>query len=262
MARGLFHQPIALRRGLASPAIALAFSLTFSLANLVSSSAEASENPQHSCMATHLQEAIKQNKERLSCYSAITDGKSVHTSSQLIQSETLSLLVAAVLDARAKPFQKKGIAILCDEFVSMSETPAFDEGASYLEMPLQAPAIRKESYQKWSNDLKQSLKTGGFKAVAKRGTLILDQLSKQPRYFCMARHLLESIVRGANLAPLHMQKARAKGLKSTESLSRDFMQLQIWALSTADSLDRSAAEIQKHGVPIVCQDVPAIPLLP
>jgi hypothetical protein len=94
--------------------------------------------------------------------------------------------------------------------------------------------------------------TGGFEAVSERLEHSLAQLSPYPEYMCMTRHVIESALRAANLAPGHIEAARAAAgffFFSPRSLSWRFVAAQLDALSFAKDLDQRSAPLQAQGIP-------------
>ena len=184
-------------------------------------------------------------------------------SNQLILSEALSLLLAPRLDRKARLFQEKGISLMCDEFESMELAPVYRKNA-----PIPAPlpdAWRKEDRPaRYADEIRTAFHkteqgTTDFGVTLAAADKALGELSEIPAYFCMTRHLVESIARAAKLAPIHMERAQKLGLSSPESISRTYIQLQLIALEMALTLDGRAAQYQSRGIPIICQDVPPIP---
>lgn len=207
--------------------------------------------------ATHMREAIALNRERLPLYARLTGGASVPISRRLIRAEQMALPIAVWFDSRAQPFEVRGIPLLSDAFVSMDHTPTF-----------QAPAA-PEPPPPWlfgSRDALQLARAAsrGYKRDGWAGALLvlergLDALGESPCYGCMVRHLLESAVRIALLAPRHAADAERLGLRSPVALSWRLVWLHLAGLGQAAALDRQAVPLQARGIPIVCQDVPPIP---
>ena len=98
----------------------------------------------------------------------------------------------------------------------------------------------------WATQVRDSYNQNGFEATSLQATSILFELSSTPRFFCMARHLLSSIVRVSNLAPEQLE------------ISGKLLRSHLKALSLSGKIDRAAAPIQAQGIPIVCGDVPEI----
>jgi hypothetical protein len=216
-----------------------------------------SEHP--GCFEKHLRDAIKINEARRPLYSAATDGASDSITNSLLFQERLGLFVAVYNDRKAKPFQDQGVGILCDEFISMSEIPAFEAhvtkpASSYAEAPhLEVKVLAK--------NLQQALDQKDWKSVAEISDKEIAVLEEAPAYNCMLKHFLESVSRAAKLAPRHLAKAQQLGLdgKKIEALSVRFAQTHLDYLKQAQSLDGEAGVLQEQGVPILCRDVPHIP---
>lgn len=221
---------------------------------------EAGAAPERRCMERHLREAAALNKQRMPRYDSLTDGRSRGISRRLIWTERLGIVAAWYVDWRARPFQRAGIRIVCDDFVPMAHTPAFQPRAAGARPPLagfvraDAPGIRRE--------VERALDQGGFRAASAVLGREIEALAATPAYHCMLRHLLESALRISSQAPRYAAEARARGLAhSPENLSRALLDLHMLALGDAAKLDARAAPMQAEGIPILCQDVPPIPPL-
>jgi hypothetical protein len=79
---------------------------------------------EHSCLSRHIREAMTLNETRKPEYSKLSAGASESISNALISFEKELIVGSYVADVVAYPFQAAGIPIACDEFISMSETPA------------------------------------------------------------------------------------------------------------------------------------------
>ncbi len=80
-----------------------------------------------SCTREHLEEAITLNNERQPLYAALSNNQSIAISSALIEIEHKLLRMAILSDVVSYFYQKAGVPLLCDEYVSMSLTPKFSE---------------------------------------------------------------------------------------------------------------------------------------
>jgi len=206
--------------------------------------------------AGHLEEALHLNRERMPLYARLTGGESVRISRRLIRYERLALPLARWVDRRARPYNARGIGVVADDFVPMSGTPEFRERSA--EPPLPLSAFRPADARRMRRALAGALKSDGFAGVAAALRAELEALEGVPCYHCMLRHLLESMLRVATLAPAHAARAEAAGLRSTAGLSRLVLRLHLFTLADAAKLDALAAPIQARGIPILCQDVPPI----
>jgi hypothetical protein len=214
--------------------------------------------PESRCMERHLREAAAMNAERMPRYDSLTAGRSRGISRRLIWTERLAVAAAWYVDWRARPFQREGIRIVCDDFVPMANTPAFRPRAADPPPPLSAfvPADARRIRRA----VARAQRRGGFPAASAVLEREVEQLSATPAYHCMLRHLLESALRISNQAPLYEAEARARGLAASPAdLSRTLLDLHLLSLGEAARLDRRAAPLQAEGIPIICQDVPPIP---
>ena len=206
--------------------------------------------------AGHLEEALHVNLERMPLYARLTGGESERISRQLIRYERWALPLARWVDRRARPFNARGIGVVADDFVPMAGTPPFRERSA--EPPLPLSAFRPADARRIRRALSSALKNGGFAGIAAALRAELHALEAVPCYHCMLRHLLESMLRVATLAPTHAAQAEAAGMKSPAGLSRLLLRLHLFTLGDAAKLDALAAPIQARGIPILCQDVPPI----
>lgn len=207
-------------------------------------------------MSIHLKNAIKLNQERKIYYSELTDKKSEIISDTLIKGEKKALLFSWIFDLITLPYQKLGINVGKDEFISMSKTPRFS--AQYKRLPENITEYKKPNSLHFQQKLKDALKIG-FKEVSILANEELKRIEKPHAYHCIYRHFLESIIRTSNLATIHEQKAREVGVTSPRWISKWLLKLQIKNLDEAIELDELAVPVQTKNVPILCNDVPYIP---
>ncbi|KYG65989.1 hypothetical protein AZI86_02665 [Bdellovibrio bacteriovorus] len=219
--------------------------------------APAAGSAKHSCMTTHMKDAIKINRERGAWYSQLSDGQSQRITNLLIGMEQRLLLGSPIIDVSARPYQKAGVPIVCEDVIDMSFTPAFRA---------QNPAgpVAKQSYRRVlvdvvHNKLSEKLKNDDFQGMAWLADQYVQQLEKQPRFNCLVRHMLESVRRTALLAPRHEAAALRKGLGSPRTLSKLILKSHLDLLNKSARIDILAAPLQADGLMIVCQDVPHIP---
>ena len=202
----------------------------------------------------HLKEAIVINWKRLPRYASISGGKTVPHSMKLIFSEKISLPFAFTIDRLARPYQKAGIPIGDLEFISMEKIPEFSEHFPFSPEPLSA-FVRVDG-KGMAKKMKWALATHGFAGE-------LRKIEPPRAYHCMLRHVLESVLRMANLAPLHEKRAKELGFESPliscAKLSRMMLWGHIISLAPSAEMDAKAAPLQAQGIPIIWQDVPHIP---
>jgi len=208
------------------------------------------------CFFNHINEAIAINQTRRPLYAGLTDGESLAVSNALIYKEQLARPIAVMFDMSARPWQEHGIDIVCDELVSTDLTPEFQSQVEVPSVPLSA--FQKTDGDELSWRLSSALSRDGFEGLSAVASDELAALADTPSYHCMIRHVLESILRFANLAPGHDVEAERLGLGSPRPVSRDLILAQISTLPGASDIDEMAAPLHARGIPIICQDVPPI----
>ncbi len=203
----------------------------------------------------HLRDAIRLNQARLPLYSELTEGESEAISKSLIRNERLGVPVAIVVDRVARYWQKRGVPVVAEDFVDLSFTPEF---VSSIPDPQPLSEFQKQDGREIASRLRKALEDGGFSGVHESARAELARLESAPTYHAMLRHVLESTLRAAHLAPKHEALARSLGLKSPAKLSRRLIKLNLLGLDFAAGLDARAAPIQAQGIPIIHRDVPPI----
>lgn len=210
------------------------------------------------CFTQHVLDAISLNEKRKIVYSKLTKGQSEEISDTLIFYEKLTLIVAALFHDTTKFYQDRGLKILCEEFVEIveSELPPLPQS------PEETGFDFDYSVSDLQNNLWSALEKEDYEEIHRISVNEMLLLSSQKYYFCMVRHLLESIARAAVLAPMHREQASALGLEDPSFISDRFIWLNIYALSTSLKLDRMSGVFQHRGIPILCAELPFIPYDP
>jgi hypothetical protein len=208
------------------------------------------------CMAEHLREAIAQNEARRPLYAAASGGESERVSNLMIALERSSLVLAPRVDEPAAPYHAAGIPVVCDGVVSMSRAPRFEP----LVVGAIAEAFSARNGDAMAAELREALGRSGPEGAATLALRMIDELAATPHRHCMVRHVLESVARIGLLAPLHERLARRAKVPSTLALEEDLLRAHFGGLGAAAYIDTIAAPLQARGVPVVCNDVPAIPL--
>jgi len=210
-------------------------------------------------MHAHMAEG-RLNEERMPLYDALTGGDSVPISRMLIGYETAALPLADIVDRMAVPWKEAGICIGCDELVSTDRTPPFRDG--FPGGPRSLPDFHPQDASALTRALREAFQEASFAGLSAAVEERLHGLAAESRFHCMLRHILESLLRISNLAPIHLADAEALGLEPTTGLSTALVELHLLVIGQAVSADASAAPLQAADVPILCQDVPHIPPLP
>jgi hypothetical protein len=232
----------------------LAQILALPLSVLAATHAHAEEH----CLSQHLKDAIRLNHSRFDKYSNLTHGESERISRRLMRFEKLGLLPAAFIDLQSRPLQKKGIPIICDELVSMSTVPEFSEQGPVPADPIEL--FHPINAHEIAQSIRDAYHAEGFDGVRRASQEWLRVTNQTPTYHCLVRHFLDSVVRAANLAPIHIEQSKpANESRASARLSWEFIEMQLFGLAEMEKIDELAAPLQAQGIPILCQDVPQIP---
>ena len=212
-------------------------------------------------MTQHLLEAIEINKKRKPLYAKISNKRSLKISRTLIFFEMLSLITSYILDNIAKYWQKRNVPVLVHEFIPMEETPEFQEKFTDLnDIYSELPVLNTQEIEACA---KAFYKARDYKGLfAYTDEIIESEMKSYPKHFCMIRHILESIRRGAYLIELHIKRAQDLGVRSPEGFCRYVLVNQINIIHSSRLIDAWAFALQKEGIPIIYQDVPRIPAKP
>lgn len=223
----------------------------FMIANVLSSYAKSYEK---NCFGHHIKESIKINMNRRSIYNELTNGRSNKVFTELLNGEHISLIPALFFDLRARPYQKKGIPLFCYEFMSMNAAPEFDPNNRIYPQE----EFEEFGWKSYKARLNYATKNRDLKAIKKISLEAIDELAAYPSYYCMLRHIFESIYRFAYFAPIQEKLALDKGLKSPMHLSLGMIKLQLLAVGSSYKIDKLSAPIQKDGIPLLCSELPQL----
>ncbi|MBX3041295.1 MAG: hypothetical protein KF789_11370 [Bdellovibrionaceae bacterium] len=212
------------------------------------------------CFREHLREAIALNTARSSLYSSLTDGASRSVSKLMIETEKMMLSGSYLVDVdhMALRYEKAGIRVTCDSYVSMSLVPRFQK--RFAEGPVPAAKNYDLRSLRIGKRLSSAFASQDDAKILSESLQILDQMKREPRLYCMTRHLVESVARIAALIPLHEQKTQAYGMKSPRSLHRLMIRGHLVLVERSRQIDEKAKPLNMAGIPLVCQDVPPIEL--
>lgn len=209
----------------------------------------------------HLQEAIEINRKRKSIYARMTDGASLALSNRLIFTEKMALLPAMWLELKARPFQKKGIPIIANDFVPMEHLPPPDTPPTYTGVA--SHELKKEVANKVDTfiDLVSPLVKKGklelLHDVTYEMLTSIKNLEKQYQcHFAMLIHLLESM---GYIAKNCMEYARKSG-GDTKELAEKILQIHLIPIRLSlKAVDFPAQQFHQQGVGIIVNDLPTIP---
>jgi hypothetical protein len=216
--------------------------------------------PLNEPFALHLKDSIIINTKRTPKYAILTLGKSVPFSGLLIFSEQVSMPFAMMIDRLTKPYREAGIPIGDLEFIHMDTIPEFSNSFPFTPEPLDS--FKALDGKALLFTLQRAFREGSFAGLSAAATETYQELEVFKAYHCMTRHLLQSLIRICNLAPLHQAKALELGVKSHLSC-KSISKMMVWghliSFPGSADLDKKVAPIQAKGIPFLWQDVPEIP---
>lgn len=210
------------------------------------------------CFSEHLSKAIHQNRERRSVYSSLSEGKSKSISNKLIFAEKFAYLYSLKMNFQLKKYRKAGIPILCLDFIEMSKSPSVPTSKSIPRLKYQE--VEKVNLKKIKTDLYELIKMEQYQDITDYIEEELANTSRYGNYNCLVKHVLESLGRTAYLTPFYLKHAYTVNLKSPKRILNSYLRHNISSLDFSHRLDKDAAKIQEEGIPILCRDVPHIPL--
>jgi hypothetical protein len=209
----------------------------------------------------HLADAIALNKSRRATYAQLTDGCSKSLSSRLINLERITLPIALYFDWRARKFNRAGIPIIIDDFISMEKVLPPSEAPRFRGQMSDASAAQLCRLLKSTRtELSAAVREAAFERAAEKTYRLLVEVEElehsSEALLCMTRHLIESLGFGALNATRFAQLSEGK----TVRLSKAFLAVQLFGIgASAVALDRRAQAIHKLGAGILQNDVPSIP---
>ncbi|PWU14806.1 MAG: hypothetical protein C5B49_12630 [Bdellovibrio sp.] len=212
------------------------------------------------CFARHISEAMALNRQRFWPYARLTSWRSVLISSELIATEAIALLVAQRVDRKARMYQERGIPIACNDFAPMSLVVSFSARE-----PAPFPDLRDYDYfftGPWITTLSQLADGQDYAGLEQKTNEVLQVFAKEPRFHCMSKHVLDSLRRLAHFAPDYLRMAAEKELPPPTELIQGMIHNHLQTLPIATHLDDDSRFIHAEGIPLICQDVPAIGLDP
>ena len=206
----------------------------------------------------HLRDAVEINKKREKLYADLTHGKSKLVSRSLILSEKASIPFSKIPDHWAKKFMSNGIPIVKEEFISMNLIPSFSKCFPFEPEP--RSEYKRQNGTQILSRIFTTFRKEGFEGAKKVLMEELNHLQSPRAYHVMLRHILESMLRVATLAPAHEALRLKLGfVDSTLPLSHYLFYSHFSSFHFAVWLDEKAAPLQASGIPILFQDVPNIP---
>lgn len=209
------------------------------------------------CFFRHIQEASDLNLIRKPIYSKLTGGYTAEISDRLIQLEQGMYLPVLLMDRLAQKYHAKGVRFLCNELKEMKLTPALPKNLPLKSAP-EPKSFKNLNIRKMQNELQTGLDQG-FEELLIVIEKYLHTLENEPRVNCLVRHFLESIRSFAEWNSIYKSQLPAYDFSKLQRLNKLIISSHIYYLSESHALDELALNVQIFGVPILCQDVPAIP---
>lgn len=200
----------------------------------------------------HVTESIGINRERKPFYSKLTKGKSDPAFRLLLTIETVMIPSAWFWDQRAGSYLKSGIPFMKDELVSMNRTPAMDlEKRIYPEK-----AIAPIPWKEYQRRISLALNSGNSKTVVEASHVVIQEMSSQPLYYPLTRHLVESIYRFAYFIPLRERESEEKKVKAPTALCFSIMKYHLFGFWNFVLVDKLAAPVHQMGIPMIQSELP------
>jgi hypothetical protein len=213
------------------------------------------ENRCFNAIQNHVKEAIVHNKKVAPIYSELSHGSSTLLSWSLIATEEISIFLLKGMEKNAKFYQEKGIPLLCEEISDMKTLPVFQK---QLRSELRPNKFFEYDQRKIRKQIKELTNNDQFDKAYQSIASDLIVLDNYPYQLCLTRHILESIARTLLLSPKHRAAAKKLDLPDPKEIIKDFITIQRRSLPLAYYLDKWAFSLQKEGLMIYCQDVPAV----
>lgn len=199
----------------------------------------------------HVKESIVINKERKIFYSELSDGKSDAAFRKLIFLERLMISQTFFYDLRASWYQRRGVPVLKDEFVPMIALPEIDPDA-----PAPSEEIKNIPWKDYRKEIRSLILKRDRNALLAKSLEIIHEMEKQKDYWCLTRHLVESIYRVAWFLPERIKASQEKIIRSPENLLWGIMKYHLVGFPHFVKVDRLAAPVQKAGIPMICSELP------
>ena len=213
-------------------------------------------------LAEHLREAVSINTARKRIYTELSDGKSRFLSNRLIFFERLLILPAMFFDWRAKRFNKVGIPIMQNDFVSMDQLPKPETAPKFIDI-LSKYAFKKliNRFNAFNEKLKQEIKLANFETVLSEGKKLLEEIIELENEFrcnlAMVKHVIESLNLISANGILYAEKSKGKTSKITKIMIKGHAFMLKPSLKT---IDLPAQKLHNIGCGIIVNDMPEMPL--
>lgn len=204
----------------------------------------------------HMEEAISLYEDRRHVYSEESQGLSDELFKRLLAYQRMLLPIARYVDWRAKRFNMKGVGIVRDDFVPMSGAGDIYDSI----VPAQPWRAEAEEFAKSIFLALRGYHPSEFDAISDAAYVALHDISvfeqETQIYLPMLKHVLESL----GLAALHAGEYSELTNGDTDKLAKDFLALQMRALSSQlITMDQLANGLHQLGIGVLINDLPPIP---
>lgn len=212
------------------------------------------------CFHEHVKEGRALNFERKYQYATWAQEVELRSKSKLVSNalmalESIILPVARIYDFKARKYE--GTGLFCDEFIPISETPDFN--TIYAQIPNGSFNPNLPFIASYESIVESSVRKKDWARIREMSLWAIAEFPFKETH-CLTRHFVESLGRIAALAPRHIRHARERGLKDPSDLIASMIHFHITGIGYAQKIDKLAAPLQYKGIPIVCNDVPFIPI--
>ncbi len=213
-----------------------------------------------SCFREHVKEGRALNHERKDLYAEWAQGHDLKSRAKLVSNalmslETVMLPMARIYDYKARKHEATGL--FCDDFIPIADTPEFN--TIYAQIPRGSFIKNLAFISTYERDVKRALSSKNWARVRELSLIAIDSFPALETH-CLTRHFIESLGRIAALAPRHIRLAQESNLKDPSDLIASMIKFHLVGLGYSQKIDSLAAPLQYKGIPIVCNDVPFVPI--
>jgi len=208
----------------------------------------------------HFEEATEVNKIRKNFYSRRTSGKSEKVSNLMIYFEKCLYPVALYIDFKAYKFNKKGIPIVKNDFVSLKNiSPVYISSQYTKVLSFKQYLYLFKKFYFLRKNLRKYLKSFDLFNVCKLiadSILVIDDFEKKQNiHLSLLKHILESVGFAAQNT---IKYSETNDLK-LKKFAVQFIKIQMLGTILSPLIDREANKIQALGYGIITNDIPKIP---
>jgi len=208
----------------------------------------------------HFIEATEINKIRKIYYAEKTNGKSLRVSNIMIYFEKFLYPIAWYFDKKAEKFNKQGIPIIVDDFVSLRNISLVDTAPKYQNIcNLSEIKILAKNLFILRKSVRKSVRKFDFITVCKLTAKTIEQIIETEKrlsvHLSMIKHILESVGYASQNAVKYTENSDIK----VKKLAAQFINIQMQGTILSPLIDREANKIHSLGFGIIVNDIPDIP---